>query len=515
MVEVVAAGAILAAMVAVPRLKCAHKIKMQWYGLITEPGVTILNGSFNDNGTTLADGAGWFFGAGVSGTAINCASNGNMQGDESGGIFGRGALNPTAYGCHSTGNIVGIGAGGICGALTTAADISGCYSTGNMEHVDSGGIIGRHTGDANIRRCYSTGNQLLSNCGGIAGRFANNTIIAESYTLGAILNGGGGIVGPDAGGVGPVTITKCYSRGTMPNSQCGGIAGRNPDRIIIENCYVDGNISASSAGLFFAGIVPTVGTITNCYVSSDSIDSLGFPLVGPLDAEPTNNITITNTAVTTGWNDVSADMYLVGAPTDNPWNVWGRTFGDPINTPYGLIAFGGVSCFFTNAPVLTPGGYVPIGTLRAGDLVTTADGRAVAIAKVRVQKVQAHANTNPYIIPAAKFGATEELLISPNHAIMTADGPVIARLAGLKQKRMLGALTYYGLELPNHDTDNLVVAGVVVESTAPIKRIEITATEFNSLPIAVRNYLLPTRKLGSNIEVSLYKKHGYAAVLKK
>jgi hypothetical protein len=145
---------------------------------------------------------------------------------------------------------------------------------------------------------------------------------------------------------------------------------------------------------------------------------------------------------------------------------------------------GGAICLLGNAPVLTPAGYRRIDSLAAGDMVRTADGRDVAIQRVKHQRVIApSASVNPYVIPKGQFGATENLAISPRHCVaIPGCGMVEARELGLRQMSMRAAFDYYNLELP--EWDNMVVAGVEVESLAPKKRVVMTAAEFRRLVAA-------------------------------
>ena len=137
-----------------------------------------------------------------------------------------------------------------------------------------------------------------------------------------------------------------------------------------------------------------------------------------------------------------------------------------------------VSCFLATAPVLTPSGYRPIASLRVGDRVTTADGSS-AIQRIKVQRCVASAATNPYRIPKGLYGAREELLISPNHHVL-ADGRLVeARHLGLKQKALKNNITYYNVELETWA--NMIVAGVTVESLAPVQRITVTMAEFKKM----------------------------------
>ena len=140
-----------------------------------------------------------------------------------------------------------------------------------------------------------------------------------------------------------------------------------------------------------------------------------------------------------------------------------------------------VSCFLASAPVLTPSGYVKIATLREGDIVITGDGRKVPIQCVKKMRVNPGPSVNPYIIPKGQFGARCRLLISPNHKIHTGSEVTEAKYLGLKQETMSGAFDYYNLELPSWPSDTMVVAGVTVESMAPVRRITVSMAEFTAM----------------------------------
>ena len=145
-----------------------------------------------------------------------------------------------------------------------------------------------------------------------------------------------------------------------------------------------------------------------------------------------------------------------------------------------------VPCFLGSARVLTPAGYVRISALRAGDRVKTADGRAVAIARVSVNEVAASHPTNPFVIPRGLYGAVRDIRISPDHKILVDGAMIEARhVPGLKREERQGTLTYYNLELPDAD-DRMVVDGVVCESLAHVRRAVVTMNEF--LTVLRRKY---------------------------
>jgi hypothetical protein len=134
---------------------------------------------------------------------------------------------------------------------------------------------------------------------------------------------------------------------------------------------------------------------------------------------------------------------------------------------------------------------VKISKLSVGDALTTADGRTVAIQKVSHTRIEASPSVNPYIIPKGLYGATSRLLISPDHRIVTKDGLIEAKYLDLEQENMSGTIDYYNIELPNWKNDNMVVAGVHVESLAHVRRITMTMAQFKSILVAKYGKITP------------------------
>jgi hypothetical protein len=113
--------------------------------------------------------------------------------------------------------------------------------------------------------------------------------------------------------------------------------------------------------------------------------------------------------------------------------------------------------------------------------VRTADGRTATIKRTLRNEYTASAFVNPYVIPKGVYGATSDLAISPNHEVQTKDGMVKAKHLGLSQMEMTGSFVYYNIEVDDWATDNLVVAGVEVESLAPVERVAVPAAAFSAL----------------------------------
>jgi hypothetical protein len=185
------------------------------------------------------------------------------------------------------------------------------------------------------------------------------------------------------------------------------------------------------------------------------------------------NTTFSSSQTLTEGNNVFVTFYRESPPAFNITQF---------NLPAGGGSGGNIPCFLAGAPVMTPSGYQRIETLTEGDMVTTSDGRSVAIQRVKRTLVTAGPETNPYVIPKGRFGATRRLLISPNHKVQTDEGRMVeAKDLGLRQETQSGQFIYYNLELPSWSNDKMVVAGVTVESLAPVRRIAMPLATLKAL----------------------------------
>jgi len=204
-----------------------------------------------------------------------------------------------------------------------------------------------------------------------------------------------------------------------------------------------------------------IGSLSQVYYdplkNTGGWDAVNFTTIAPISLEPIKD----------GRLSFMYDQYLAanGPPAYYP------AFIIPPAPP------ASVPCFLADAPVLTPVGYRRIDSLKVGDLVTTPKG-PMPIQRVKITHVVSSSAVNPYIIKKGQFGATQRLLISPNHHIKTETGMVKAHELGLRQEEMSGSFDYYNLELP--DWSNMIIAGVTVESLAPKKRIIVTMQEFKA-----------------------------------
>jgi hypothetical protein len=178
------------------------------------------------------------------------------------------------------------------------------------------------------------------------------------------------------------------------------------------------------------------------------------------------SITLPNASVSIGENAFSVGIVITYDSNGGGDNGGGS---DPI-------------CFFPQTPILTPSGYVPICQLRAGDAVKTADGRAVKIESVHIQRLQPNAANMPVRIPRGFAGATQTIYVSPTHRIRGPSGFIEAgKQKGLSRRPFTNTLVYYNLRLPCWETDNLVAAGVEAESLAHVERITVTLPQLCAL----------------------------------
>jgi hypothetical protein len=137
---------------------------------------------------------------------------------------------------------------------------------------------------------------------------------------------------------------------------------------------------------------------------------------------------------------------------------------------------GGVPCFPAGVRIRTPHGEKAVETLKTGDLVLTAAGRAVPIRMHSYSLEETTPATAPYFIPAGAMGPkapAKPLHLSPLHAFQIKPNvwwcaKEAAKVAPTKiQQYGLGEpITYYHVECPNFLRDNLIADGVVVESFA-------------------------------------------------
>lgn len=213
----------------------------------------------------------------------------------------------------------------------------------------------------------------------------------------------------------------------------------------------------------------------------DPVSTISFSYAGSATSLTLNVtfVSTTTTSTTTAAPTTAAPTTTTttAAPTTTTTTAAPTTAAPTTAAPTTTTTTTPVVCFLAHMPVLTPSGYSRIDSLKEGDLVLNESGKSVAIQRVKVMRVRPGPSTNPYVIPAGTFGATEDVLISPRHKVAVGtDGKMVeARDLGLKQKSMKAPFNYYNLEISGWS--NMRVAGVEVESLAPAKRVTATVDQ--------------------------------------
>jgi hypothetical protein len=263
-----------------------------------------------------------------------------------------------------------------------------------------------------------------------------------------------------------------------------------------------GESIASNSSSFVAIGVPEVPTEVSV-VASDGQAVITF-------TAPVNNggSSITRYNVYNVSNDVllsygaSSPITVVGLTNDTSYSVYvtavnaagegSQSADSALFTPSGTPI-----CFFGNAPVLTPSGYKRMDSIKVGDLVLSDKGKQVRVKHVELTLCAASKQNNPYVIEAGQFGATERVLISPAHRVSTNGKMVKAKDLGLEREEMEGVLHYYNLQLENWS--NMVVAGVKVESLAPIQRTVVTVPQLVSILQAKYGSDMTTKEITNKV----------------
>ena len=241
-------------------------------------GATIESVNININMTDSTDfGAGLIYMADNT-TINNCYVSGTILGTRAGGLV--------AEGCDMTitnsSTSVSIGgadetAGGLVGIIITGS-ILNCYTEGSVDGGDNvGGLVGNAM-NTEIYSCYSSATvDGDNNIGGLVGNM-ESTIISKSYATGNVTASshyGGGLVGYGINS----GINNSYATGnvTVQTHMAGGLVGYIAD-YTIENCYATGSIESYDAGGGLIGCVAYNGSITNCYATGNitGIYSGGF-----------------------------------------------------------------------------------------------------------------------------------------------------------------------------------------------------------------------------------------------
>lgn len=150
------------------------------------------------------------------------------------------------------------------------------------------------------------------------------------------------------------------------------------------------------------------------------------------------------------------------------------------NTDTALVEVTQTPCFVEGTRIETPKGPRPIETLRIGQRIITRDRGPMRIRWIGSTKVEAKGKLTPVRISAGSFGASRDILLSPNHRVLLQDlwaelmfgqAEVLVKAKDLVNHKTVrwapseDGVTYYHILLDSHQL--LSSDGLVSESYHP------------------------------------------------
>ena len=198
--------------------------------------------------------------------------------------------------------------------------------------------------------------------------------------------------------------------------------------------------------------------------AGDGIGFPGAPVTGP------TTLTVAGDLVTVHTPLYDATIDLVGASSDN------LTVVDVMVNPYELDDVPTVEslCFLAGTLIATPGGHRAIETLKAGDLVLTADGMAMPVRWLGRQTVAMRfadpLRVAPIRIRAGAFATNlpvRDLFVSPDHALMVDGvfvqaGALVNGVSITRERDLPERFVYFHVELADHSL--ILAEGVAAET---------------------------------------------------
>jgi hypothetical protein len=221
--------------------------------------------------------------------------------------------------------------GGIVGAYAENLMIQYCYTFGNVSFFRCGLIVGPYANSVVAEQCFSTGSSISGNgSGGIFAVDASNCTARKCYTTGGG-NNFGGIFGTNTTSQNQCHADRCYSTGPI-GTNSGGIGGSGAPGfgsgpvLSITNCYSSGTMTFGVSGTTGGIIGPATGPVTNytarrCYSSGMSNSPQGGIYNGTSadDLIPgQKNYGEANHGNSGAWNDANASATLLGVG-DTTW----------------------------------------------------------------------------------------------------------------------------------------------------------------------------------------------------
>ncbi len=231
----------------------------------------------------------------------------------------------------------------------------------------------------------------------------------------------------------------------------GMTTGVNPVGIMYSTDYGQTFID-SSFNAFFP--ISTTNCTYECLgLAYGVVDGQGYFVASGIfyqGSTPLSNYSILQSTNGTSW-----------FPSDIPGSF---SFGNGITNDV-IYTQMDVVCLLKGSKIKTPEGYVQIETLKQGDTILMPNGLEREIVDIPCQTVPNEPHLAPYIIPAGKLGATEDLYLSPTHSVFI-DGKFIeAQFLGYKRADLTDRFfEYYNISLGGFRDELLDAQGVTIES---------------------------------------------------
>lgn len=305
-------------------------------GYATDNGAKLVNCTNEANVTANNDRTGGICGHFQGGNIIGCVNKGEINSNgknQVGGIVAVTSDISTITGCKNVGNLKGGQAvGGICANNEKALTVSRCSVAADITVTNSnaGGIVGYlNIAGSSVSECWYKGTMdVKDNAGGICGAISSTNVTT------------------------PITISNCYSKGTINNAanqKSGGIGGECCQYTVIENCY--STMEISGGGRVFGSIAGRFNN--NQWNGGQTTD---------YHMEATNCIaagSIVSTGTNTSWGSSGALLASCPAKVAHYTNCW-RKYNFTFNVAYATEGVGLVDQGYT-VTSFTAGTYLQSG----------------------------------------------------------------------------------------------------------------------------------------------------------
>jgi len=337
------------------------------------------------------------------------------------------------------------------------------YAGGHLQ-IDSGGTL---TIGSTHTLTIASGATLTDNGGtittsGVGGGIAVNGTLIGTGTVNGPLSGSGIV---EASG-GTLHLTSAVTNALGGYRINGASSVLQLDSTLAANNIVFTFLNAASGGLGLSSDSGLVGP------NSDSMSGLNVSTGGirtnfiDIEAHTVTVSSIVHNGTTSGTVTLSDGAVLNLTSIANGSSTW---FADTATDGSGgtYVFLSDTVCFMPGTRILTPAGEVAVEALKAGDVVTTAEGESMPIRWLGRQTVSRlfadPLRVLPIRITQGALGdnmPSRDLLVSPDHALLT-DGALIQAGALVndtsivRETKVPERFTYYHVELADH---SLIVA---------------------------------------------------------